>query len=59
MSNTHTHSPSIQSGPPPGQGAPGAQRPRETGPSEPILQAVREAKATLQPAKVGFGTGNS
>src|SRR5258707_1313629 len=55
MSATHTHS-GIAAGPPP-SGPPPPQ------PSAPIvtamMDAVRQAKAKLQPALVGFGTGFS
>ena len=61
MSATHTHS-----GWGPG-GFPGMRAPRADGalnqPPPPIvaqiLDAVRQAKANLQPARVGFGTGKS
>jgi hypothetical protein len=59
MSATHTHS-----GWGPG-GFPGmrAQKPDPNAPPPPIvgqiLEAVRQAKAKLQPASVGFGTGSS
>jgi neutral ceramidase len=57
MSATHSHS-AIRSGPP----APGASRPPQL-PTAPvvaaIMDAVRQAKAKLQPAQVGFGTGFS
>jgi len=50
MSATHTHS-GVPAGPPPQQ------------PTAPLvaamLDAVRQAKAKLQPAQVGFGTGSS
>jgi len=48
MSSTHTHS---------GASAGGAANPNAP-PSQPVLEAVRQAKAKLQPARVGFGTGN-
>jgi hypothetical protein len=57
MSATHSHS-AVSSGPP----APGVSRPPQqaTGPTvEAIINAVRQAKAKLQPAQVGFGTGFS
>jgi neutral ceramidase len=59
MSATHTHS-----GWGPG-GFPGMRglRPDQSAPTPPIvgqiLDAVRQAKANLQPARVGFGTGKS
>ena len=61
MSATHTHS-----GWGPG-GFPGMQAlRRDAGPNQPppaivgqIVDAVRQAKANLQPARVGFGTGKS
>jgi neutral ceramidase len=54
MSATHSHS-AVASGPPP----PGMPR-QATGPTvEAIVSAVRQAKAKLQPALVGFGTGFS
>jgi neutral ceramidase len=49
MSSTHTHS---------GASAGGPANPNAP-PSQPVLEAVRQAKAKLQPARVGFGTGNS
>ena len=55
MSATHTHS-GIRSGPP----AAGVSRPPQqpTGPTvAAIMDAIRQAKAKLQPALVGFGTG--
>src|SRR5579863_10024086 len=59
MSATHTHS-----GWGPG-GFPGMRRPSPDPNTPPppivgqILDAVRQARAKLQPARVGFGTGNS
>ncbi|PWU06296.1 MAG: hypothetical protein C5B51_12660 [Terriglobia bacterium] len=47
MSSTHTHS---------GATSGGAANPNAP-PSQPVLEAVRQAKAKLQPAKAGFGTG--
>jgi neutral ceramidase len=47
MSSSHTHSGATAGGMPP----PNAP------PSEAVLEAVRQAKAKLQPARVGFGTG--
>ena len=47
MSSTHTHS---------GASSGGAANPNSP-PSQPVLEAVRQAKAKLQPARVGFGTG--
>jgi len=53
MSATHSHS-AVPAGPPP----PG---PPQSGGSVvgPMMDAVRQAKAKLQPARVGFGTGFS
>jgi neutral ceramidase len=48
MSSTHTHS---------GASSGGAANPNAP-PSKPVLEAVRQAKANLQQARVGFGTGN-
>ena len=58
MSATHSHS-AVPAGPPAGGG--GARPPQQaTVPTVAwILQAVRQAKAELQPAQVGFGTGLS
>jgi neutral ceramidase len=47
MSSTHTHS---------GASAGGAANPNAP-PSQPVLEAVKQAKSKLQPARVGFGTG--
>jgi Neutral/alkaline non-lysosomal ceramidase, N-terminal len=47
MSSTHTHSGATSGGMP----APNAP------PSQAVLEAVRQAQAKLQPARVGFGTG--
>ncbi len=57
MSATHSHS-AIPSGPPaPGMAGPPRQA---TGPTvAAIMDAVRQAKAKLQSAQVGFGTGFS
>jgi neutral ceramidase len=56
MSATHTHSGG-------GPGGPGSFHPDPNAPSPPvvsqILDAVRQAKAQLQPASMGFGTGVS
>jgi hypothetical protein len=57
MSATHSHS-AVPAGPP----APGLARPPQqaTAPTvAAILDAVRQAKAMLRPAQVGFGTGLS
>jgi hypothetical protein len=57
MSATHSHS-AIPAGPPPA----GAATPPQlvAGPIvSAIMDAVRQAKAALQPARVGFGTGSS
>ena len=52
VSGTHTHS-----------GSSGARRsdgpPPAPAPSQPVLDAIRQAKAKLQPARVGFATGAS
>jgi len=60
MSATHTHS-GMAPGDVPGRGA--LHQPKPGDPPPPIvalmLQAVREAKSKLQPARVGFGTGFS
>ncbi|MFN7920358.1 MAG: neutral/alkaline non-lysosomal ceramidase N-terminal domain-containing protein [Bryobacteraceae bacterium] len=57
MSATHSHS-AIRSGPPaPGQARPPQQAVAPTVAA--ILDAVKQAKAKLQPAQVGFGTGAS
>jgi neutral ceramidase len=53
LSGTHTHSSSSGRGQRPGGTAP------PPGPSQPVLDAVRQAKAKLQPAQVGFATGAS
>lgn len=53
LSGTHTHSGSATPSPRPGGAPPPAVA------SQPILDAVRQAKATLQPARMGFGTGAS
>ena len=57
MSATHSHS-AIAAGPP----APGVSRPPQAPTATTvaaIMDAVRQAKAKLQPAQVGFGTGLS
>jgi len=51
ISGTHTHSGSAAPMPRPGTSPPPAVA------SPPILEAVRRAKARLQPASMGFGTG--
>jgi neutral ceramidase len=60
MSVTHTHS-GMAPGDGPGRG--GFRQPKPGDPPAPIvayvLQAVREARSKLQPARVGFGTGFS
>jgi neutral ceramidase len=53
ISGTHTHSGSATVPPRPGGAPPPAVA------SQPILDAVRQAKGTLQPARMGFGTGAS
>ena len=57
-SSTHSHSASM-GGPPPGMRA---ERPAQAA-SSPLddiaIQAVREARAKLQPARMAFGTGQS
>ena len=53
MSATHTHS-GGPGGPPPAQVAPNAPPPAIVAQ---ILDAVRQAKAQLQPARMGFGKG--
>jgi neutral ceramidase len=47
MSSTHTHSGATAGGAPPASAPP----------SQAVLDAVRQAKAKMQPARVGFGTG--
>jgi hypothetical protein len=55
MSATHTHS-GVAAGPPPA----GPPPPQPTAPlANAMVEAVRQAKAKLQPARVGFGTGFS
>src|SRR5712691_615543 len=55
MSATHTHS-GVEAGPPP----PGPPPPQPAGPIvAAMMDAVRQAKAKLQPAQVGFRTGFS
>jgi neutral ceramidase len=51
ISGTHTHSGSATQAPRPGGTPPPAVA------SPPILEAVRQARGALQPARVGFGTG--
>lgn len=48
MSSTHTHSGATA----------GGMRTSDPPPSQPVLEAVRQARAKLQPARVGFGTGS-
>lgn len=55
MSATHTHS-GVAAGPPPA-GPPPPQPPAPIAAA--MVDAVRQAKAKLQPAQVGFGTGFS
>ena len=62
ISSTHTHSPKITppATPIPGgasTAAPGRQREQSLNPS--MLEAVRQAKAKLEPARVGYSTGAS
>jgi hypothetical protein len=63
MSATHTHSggmPNFGRGGPPRGGMPGADANQPPPPIvAQILDAVRQAKAKLQPARVGFGKGFS
>ena len=47
MASTHTHSGAT----------PGGQADPNAPPSQPTLEAVRQAKAKLQPARLGFSTG--
>src|SRR5712691_8364877 len=55
MSATHTHS-GVEAGPPPA----GPPPPQPAAPiAAAMIDAVRQAKAELQPALVGFGTGFS
>ena len=61
MSATHTHSSNVTG---PGRGGAASAAPPATPASQaapplvaPMLQAVRQAKAALQPARIGFGTG--
>jgi hypothetical protein len=57
MSATHSHS-AIRSGPP----APGPAQPSRPDPAPVVaamVDAVQQAKARLQPARLGFGTGFS
>ena len=60
MSATHSHSAGF-GGPPPGGRAGAGAAAAPTGPPPPIvgqiLEAVRQAKAKLQPARFGFGAG--
>ena len=58
MSATHTHSGNV-AGPGRGGAAPAAAPAASQPPPlvAPMLQAVRQAQAALQPARVGFGTG--
>jgi Neutral/alkaline non-lysosomal ceramidase, N-terminal len=54
MSGTHTHSPSAG----PARRPTDPQPPDASRPSKAVLEAVREARAKLEPARVGFGTGS-
>jgi len=54
MSATHSHS-AVPAGPPP----PGPPRQAAGKAVDAMMDAVRQAKAKLQPARVGFGTGFS
>jgi hypothetical protein len=57
LSATHSHS-ARPAGPPPWR--PGARRREDPAPVvAPIIEAVRQAKANLQPARMGFRTGRS
>ena len=60
MSATHTHS-GLAAGDVPGRGGFGPPDPNAPPPPvvAKIVEAVREAKAKLQPAKMGYGTGFS
>jgi neutral ceramidase len=60
MSATHTHS-GLAAGDVPGRGGFGPPDPNAPPPPviAKIVEAVRQAKAKLQPAKMGFGTGFS
>lgn len=51
ITHTHTHSPTFG-----GMGSSGGLKPTAE-PSKEVLDAVRQAKAKLQPAKMGYGTG--
>lgn len=57
LSATHTHSSVAAGPPPPWHGGP---PPQEAGPIvAAIMEAVKESKSNLKPAKIGFGTGFS
>jgi neutral ceramidase len=60
MSATHTHS-GMAVGDVPGRGGFGPAKPNAPPPAivSQMVDAVRQAKATLQPARMGFGTGFS
>jgi len=60
MSATHTHS-GLAAGDVPGRGGFGSPNPNAPPPAivAQIVEAVRQAKAKLQPARMGFGTGFS
>jgi hypothetical protein len=62
ISSTHTHSPKIEPPAPPIAGGarsavPGRQRDETV--NEHMLEAVRQAKAKLEPARAGYSTGAS
>lgn len=61
LSSTHTHSPVLQPPAPPIAGGARASIPdsehTDTGPNQRVVEAVRQAKATFQPGRVGFSTG--
>ena len=60
MSATHTHSSGVPFRPGVGPGAQGALLdPNEQRVVQAMLEAVRQAKSSLQPARMAFGTGNS
>jgi neutral ceramidase len=57
MSATHTHSPGIAIGPPSAAQAPGTLDTNEQRVVDAMVNAVHQAKDTLQPAQMAFGTG--
>jgi hypothetical protein len=63
ISTTHSHSLGMGGGPAPspqGAAAPGSQITQPISPvADSIMKAVRQAKAKLQPARMGFGKGAS